>query len=199
MFNNLSSPAAYLSSRRSARPRDMVSPGPDDAQLEEILRLAMRTPDHGKLAPWRFVKVSQDARWAFATLLERAFVAANPDARPVQIEAAVALADMAPSLVIMIHSPQQSAKIPQWEQQLSSGAAGMNLLHAAHVHGFVGGWITGWAAFDETVQAALCQPQERVTGFFYFGSPGAELKERPRPDFAAKLSEFPASTDPAAI
>ena len=191
MFNDLSSPLTYLQSRRSGRPRDMVQPGPTDDQLNEILALAMRTPDHGKIAPWRFIKVSDAARSDLAALLERAYLKSNPESRPAQIEAAVANAHLAPSLVILIHSPQPNAKVPAWEQELSSGAVGMNLLHAAHSLGFVGGWITGWAAYDETVRAALCQPTERIAGFFYFGSPGQELEERPRPDFAAKVSDFP--------
>jgi len=192
MFNDLSSPTSYLQSRRSCRPRDMVAPGPSDAQLDEILKTAMRTPDHGKLAPWRFVKVPMEARAAFSALLERAFLAANPDARPAQVEAGTAVAHMAPAMVIIIHSPVPSAKIPAWEQELSSGAVGMNMLHAAHAMGFVGGWITGWASYDETVHAELCEAHERIAGFFYFGSAGIELQERSRPEFEDKVSEFPA-------
>lgn len=190
MFNDLSSPLSYLKSRRSARPRDMVEPGPDKAQLHDILSAAMRTPDHGKLTPWRFITVGGEHRDAFAALLQRAFTGENPDARPAQIEAAVATAYLAPSLVILIHSPQESAKIPDWEQELSTGAAGMNLLHAAHAHGFVGGWITGWASTDEVVHSALCKPREKIAGFFYFGTAGKELEERLRPDVTQKIREF---------
>ncbi len=188
MLNDLSSPLSYLETRRSGRPRDMVAPGPDAAQLDAILQLAMRTPDHGKLAPWRFVKVGDRA--AFAALLEKAFLASNPDARPAQIEAGTALALYAPALVIMIYSPKESRKIPEWEQQLSTGAAGMNLLHAAHAQGFVGGWITGWASYDATVSSVLCDERERIAGFFYFGTPSFPLDERPRPDATEKISDF---------
>jgi nitroreductase len=180
MFNDLSSVAAYLATRRSGKPRDMVAPGPDAETLDRILQTAMRTPDHGKLFPWRFVTI--DDRAAFAALLEKAFVAANPDARPVQVEAAVAPAYMAPTLVVLLFAPQPSAKIPLWEQQMSVGAVGMNLLHSAHAHGFVASWITGWASYDATVRAALCQGEEQVAGFFYIGSAGQPLEERPRPD-----------------
>ncbi len=189
MFNDLSSPAAYLASRRSGKPRDMIAPGPDAATLDAILSLAMRTPDHGKLFPWRFVMIED--RGAFAALLQKAFVEANPEARPAQIEAAVAPALMAPTLIVLLYSPQESAKIPAWEQQLSVGAVGMNLLHAAHAHGFVASWITGWAAYDETVRAALCQGEEQVAGFFFMGTPGQPLEERPRPEFDAVVRSFP--------
>ena len=189
MFNDLSSLPAYFASRRSGKPRDMVAPGPDAATLDAILSLAMRTPDHGKLFPWRFVKIED--RSAFAALLEGAFLGANPEARPAQIEAAVAPALMAPTLIILLYAPQESAKIPEWEQQLSIGAVGMNLLHAAHAHGFVASWITGWAAYDPSVRAALCVGREQVAGFFFIGSPSQPLDERPRPDFDLVVRSFP--------
>lgn len=189
MFNNLSTPLTYLATRRSGKPREMVAPGPDAATLDAILHIAMRTPDHGKLFPWRFVKI--DDREAFARLLEQAFIASNPDARPAQIEAAVSPALMAPTLTILLYAPQSSAKIPAWEQQMSVGAVGMNLLHAAHAHGFVASWITGWASYDETVRAALCQGEETVAGLFFIGTPGQPLEERPRPDPADIVRSWP--------
>jgi nitroreductase len=189
MFNNLSSPAAYFASRRSGKPREMTAPGPDAAALANILHMAARTPDHGKLFPWRFVIIND--RSAFTGLLQRAFVAANPEARPAQIEAVVAPAMMAPTLIALIHSPQPSAKIPDWEQQLSTGAVAMNLLHAIHAHGFVGSWITGWASYDENVRAEICQGEERIAGLFYIGTASQELEERPRPDMAAITRHWP--------
>ena len=179
MFNDLSSVTAYLETRRSGKPRDMVAPGPDSATLDLILQTAMRTPDHGKLFPWRFVEITD--RSAFADLLKTAFCAANPDARPVQIEAAIAPAHMAPTLIMLIFAPQPSLKIPVWEQQMSVGAVGMNLLHAAHAHGFVGSWITGWANYDPVVHAAICQGEEQIAGMFFIGTPALGLEERPRP------------------
>lgn len=189
MFNDLTSLPAYLASRRSGKPRDMIAPGPDDATLDSMLQLAMRTPDHGKLFPWRFVKIGD--RQAWAKVLEDAFIAANPDARPVQIEAASSPALMAPALIALLYAPQESAKIPVWEQQLSVGAVGMNLLHAAHAYGFVGSWITGWATYDAQVNAAICQGQERIAGFFFIGTAAQPLEERPRPDFDAVVRVFP--------
>ena len=189
MFNDLSSVARYLATRRSGKPRDMVAPGPDGAKLEDMLKLAMRTPDHGKLFPWRFVVV--DDRDAFAALLERAFTEANPDARSAQIDAAVAPARMAPTLVLLVYAPQPSAKIPLWEQQMSVGAVGMNLLHAAHAHGFVGSWITGWASYDPVVRSEICAGDEQIAGLFFMGSPALPLEERPRPDAADIVRHWP--------
>jgi nitroreductase len=189
MFNNLFTVRTYLETRRSGKPRDMVAPGPDTPTLDRILQTAMRTPDHGKLFPWRFIKV--DDRPALTKLLGDAFVTANPDARTAQVEAAVAPALMAPTLVILLFAPQPSAKIPLWEQQMSVGAVGMNLLHAAHAHGFVAGWITGWACYDATVRAVLCQGEEQIAGFFFIGTPSQPLEERPRPDPPAIVRSWP--------
>jgi nitroreductase len=189
MFNDLSSVTRYLETRRSGKPRDMVEPGPDQATLNRILHTAMRTPDHGKLFPWRFVEITD--RTAFAELLTHAFTAANPDARPAQIDAAVSSSRMAPTLVLLLYAPQPSAKIPLWEQQLSVGAVGMNLLHAAHAHGFVGSWITGWATYDDSVRQVICTGDEQIAGLFFMGSPALPLEERPRPDPSNIIRQWP--------
>ena len=189
MFNDLSSVAAYLKTRRSGKPRDMVAPGPDAQTLDRILQTAIRTPDHGKLFPWRLVEIGD--RVAFGELLKTAFCTANPEARPVQIEAAIASAHMAPTLIVLMFSPQPSLKIPLWEQELSVGAVAMNLLHAAHAHGFVGSWITGWASYDPVVHAALCQGDERIAGMFFIGTPALALEERPRPVPAGIIRQWP--------
>lgn len=189
MFNDLSTVRSYLATRRSGKPRDMVAPGPDAATLDSMLQIAMRTPDHGKLFPWRFVVIHD--RPAFASLLERAFLTANADMRPSQIEAAVAPAYMAHTLVALLFAPQPSAKIPLWEQQMSVGAVGMNLLHATHAHGFVASWITGWTTYNPTVREALCEGDEQIAGFFFIGSPSQPLEERPRPNPASIIRHWP--------
>lgn len=180
MLNDRSSTLALLETRRSGRPRDMVAPGPDEAQLERILAIAARTPDHGKLFPWRFITVATDQRQALADLLARALPDHDPTATAAHFAKALEFAHQAPALVVVVASPVADHKIPLWEQQLSAGAAGMNLLIATHALGFVGGWLTGWAAYSETVRAAFCAPGERIVGFFFLGSPGHELEERPR-------------------
>jgi nitroreductase len=189
MFNDLSSLPAYLATRRSGKARDMVAPGPDADTLASILALAARTPDHGKLFPWAFVVIED--RKALADLFERAFVSANPDARPIQIEAAIAPAYMAPTLIVLLHAPQPTAKIPVWEQELSTGAVAMNLIHAAHAFGFVANWITGWMAYDDVTSAALCEGEERIAGYFFIGTPAGELEERPRPDMDRIVRHWP--------
>jgi len=181
ILNDRSTALSLLETRRSGRPREMVAPGPNAAELERILTIAARTPDHGKLAPWRFVIVATEQRGALADLLAKALPESDPLAGPAHQQKAYDFAHQAPTLVVLISAPVPDHKIPVWEQQLSCGAAGMNLLSAAHALGFVGGWITGWAAYSTRVRAAFCEPGERIAGFLFLGSPGVELQDRPRP------------------
>ncbi|WP_395613255.1 nitroreductase [Allosphingosinicella sp.] len=200
MFNDLSSPLALLQSRRSARPRDLVAPGPDAAELREILTLAMRVPDHGKLHPWRFVHVPQNERAVFAELLDRAYRANNPEPGRLELEANERFARQAPELVVALFSPTEGHKIPVWEQELSCGAACFNLELAALARGYAVGWVTGWAAYSPTVLAAFGAPPERIAGFLFLGTSGAELEERMRPDYEEVVSVWrPHETLPRAI
>ena len=180
MLNDLSTPLSFLRTRRSGRPRDMVEPGPDEAQVAEIIEIAARTPDHGKLFPWRFVVVPKAKRADFALLLRRAFEGDAAVEDPRKLEAVERTAYQAPTLIIVLCAPITGHKIPVWEQELSTGAACMNLLHAAHAMGFVGGWISGWPAYSETVRNAFGGSHERIAGLMFIGSPGQPLEERPR-------------------
>jgi len=181
MLNDRSTPLSLLETRRSAKPREMVGPAPTPEEMERILTIAARIPDHGKLSPWRFVTVADDQRNAFAKLLHRALAEEDPTATSAHHEKAEQFAHYAGALVVLVSAPVEDHKIPVWEQQLSCGAAGMNLLLAAHGLGYVGGWVTGWAAYSERVRAAICGPGERIAGFIFLGHPGTELAERPRP------------------
>ena len=190
MFNDTSSPLALLRTRRSGKPRDMVAPGPDAAQLRTILSSAIRVPDHGKLAPWRFVVVRRDQRVALAKVIVDAYLAEKPDAGRLEIDAMEQFAHQAPALVVALSAPVSQSKIPIWEQQLSAGAAIMNLLTAAHALGFVGGWLTGWPSYNKTVRDAFGTGDERIAGFIFLGSPARPLEERPRPDYADVVREW---------
>ena len=181
-FNDLSSPLDLLKSRRSGRPRDLVEPGPSPSELREILAVATRTPDHGKLHPWRFVHISRDRRDAFAELLLRAYRRENTQPGRLELEAVERFSRQAPELVVALSSPRASPKIPEWEQLLSCGAACMNLVLAAHAAGYAAGWVTGWAAYNDEVLEAFGAPPERIAGFIFIGTPGVELEERLRPE-----------------
>ena len=190
MFNDLSSLNNYLSSRRSGRPRDMIAPGPSDEQIENIVTTALRTPDHGKLAPWRVIHVDNDQRTLLAAELTKAYRLEKPDAGRLELEALEAMAHQGPTLLVVMSSPTTSTKIPLWEQQLSCGAFCMNILHAIHAQGFVGGWITGWPTYNDNVRDLLGKAPEHIAGFIFAGTAGAELEERPRPELNSILSKW---------
>jgi len=159
-------------------------------ELEHILTIAMRTPDHGKIAPWRFVMIGRHQRQELADLLTKALPEYYAEPTPAHFAKALEFAHQAPVMIALISTPIQGHKIPVWEQELSCGAVGMNLLHAANALGYVGGWITGWQAYSPRVTRAFCREGERIAGFIFLGTPGQPLEERPRPELAEHVSEW---------
>jgi nitroreductase len=190
MFNDTSTPLSLLATRRSGKPRDLVAPGPDAAQLAEILQIAARTPDHGKLAPWRFVIVPEEKRDLLAEVIVKAYREERPQAARLEIESLEQFAHQAPALVVVLFSPKTQSHIPLWEQELSAGAVCMNLLHAVHASGFAGGWLTGWPSFSEAVRDAFGAAPERIAGFMFIGTPSRPLDERPRPEMGTIVSTW---------
>ena len=188
MLNDTSSYLSALATRRSGKPRDLAAPGPSPAEIDAMLALAARTPDHGKLAPWRFVVVEERER--FAALLADIWAAEHPGAPAHELETARQFALQGPTLVVVLSAPVRDHKIPLWEQELSAGAATMNLLHAAHAMGYAAGWLTGWAAFSDLVRDAFGTADQRIAGFVFIGTPSRPLDERPRPDMAALVSRW---------
>jgi nitroreductase len=196
MLNDLSTPLSLLETRRSGKAREMAAPGPSEAQLEQMLRIAARSPDHGKITPWRFVVVGQDQRHELALLFRRALAANEPDATSAHHAKANEFAHQGEALVVLLSAPVEDHKIPVWEQQLSCGAVAMNLLSAAHALGFVGAWLTGWYSYDPMVREGFCIGNERIAGFFFFGSPTLPLAERPRPELEGVVRRWRAPSIP---
>ena len=168
-----------LATRRSVSAATLVAPGPSRAELRDLLRLAGRAPDHGKLAPWRFVVLSGSAKARLVETLEPLAVKqADPD------KARAVLAKLRnPPVTVMVVSRMFESKIPEWEQQLSSGAVAMNLLIAAEAMGYAANWITDWYAYDAEARDILglgCN--ERVTGFVHLGTAPSPPLERARPE-----------------
>ena len=181
MLNDRSSLLALLKTRRSAKPRLITGSGPTDEELEQILAVGSRIPDHGKLAPWRFVIVDDHQRDALAALLRKALSEEERAATAAHHEKEEEFAHYGGALLVLVSAPVRDHKIPVWEQELSCGAAGMNLLLGAHALGYVAGWVTGWRAYSQRVTAAFCGPGERIAGFIFIGRSECELEERPRP------------------
>ena len=181
MLNDRSSLLSLLETRRSAKPRLLEQEGPSVEELDRILKVASRVPDHGKLCPWRFIHVPGEQRDALGALLRHALSEEDECATIAHHNKEDEFAHYGGELVVLVSSPTAGHKIPLWEQELSCGAAGMNLLLAAHALGYVGGWVTGWRAYSPRVTAAFCKPGERIAGFIFIGRSEVELDERPRP------------------
>jgi len=171
-----------LLTRRSVPPAALGEPGPDDKALRDILTIATRVPDHGKLTPWRLILIRGTAREDFGVLLADAFAAANPEASEQQIAFEKGRFARAPLVVAVVSAPRPHDKIPEWEQRLSAANVCFNLLHAATALGFGAAWITEWCAYDERVRGALkLAAEERIAGFVYIGTATMRPPERQRP------------------
>ena len=171
-----------LKTRRSVKPMELLGPAPSAQDIETMLTIASRVPDHGKLAPWRFIVFTGEARVAAGEAIAATFRAGRPDATPDQIEFERQRLARAPLVIAVISRAGQHVKIPQWEQELSAGAATMNLVHAAHALGYAASWITEWYAYDRRVLDALgLAADERVAGFVHIGRPAKPPEERERP------------------
>lgn len=178
-----------LATRRSAPAQALTTPGPDRAQIDDILVLGARTPDHGKLFPWRFVVMGPQSR---ADIAERLAVLAETQGRPAKDQAVLAKLTAAPVTVLVISSPVDNPKIPLWEQQLSAGAVCMNLEHAANAHGFSASWITDWYSYDAQAVALFgLDTHEAIAGFIHIGTLPEPAQERPRPDLTLKVRRLP--------
>jgi len=172
---------SFLKTRRSTAIKDLTAPGPNPAQIEEILAAASRVPDHGKLAPWWFVVFEGDARAEFGKVLRAAYVLEDGNAEAAKLDLEAEKLLRAP-LVIAVISRIKESKIPQWEQILSAGAACQNLCIAANALGFGSNWVTGWPTFNTMVRDALrCDERDNIAGFIYIGTQGAKPEERERP------------------
>ncbi len=181
----------HLQSRRSIPAVNLGDPAPDRADVLAMLTIAARVPDHGKLAPWRFILYEGDRRARIGDYLDALWRAREPDADPQRLEQERTRFTRAPLVVGVVSTAAIHPKIPVWEQQLSAGAVCMNLLHAVHAHGFAGQWITEWFAFDDEAAAYLGRRAgEQFAGFIHIGTPTEPPFERPRPVVAELITEW---------
>jgi nitroreductase len=180
-----------LKTRRSVKPLELNFPGPSAAELETLLTIASRVPDHGKLTPWRFIVFEGDARPKAGKVIADVFRANNPQATVDQIEFERNRLTRAPLVVAVVSRAGPHVKIPEWEQQLSSGASAMSLVFAAHGLGYAASWITEWYAYDRKVLDAFgFAPYERIAGFVHIGTPAKPPEDRARPDLGQIVSYY---------
>lgn len=185
------SPELYdrLSTRRSVSAQQLHAPGPDEIEVEAILTVGARTPDHGKLFPWRFVVMGHQSRHAIAESLRPL---ADRQLDPKKATAVLGKLTAAPTTILVISTPVHGHAVPVWEQELSAGAVCMNLEHAAAAFGFSTSWITDWYSYDAeaTSMFGLCD-RERIAGFIHIGTVTEAPLERVRPDVAALTTHLP--------
>lgn len=179
----------YLKTRRSVGIGFLKDPGPTPDELEQILRIGTRVPDHGKLTPWRLVVIEGDARMEAGQRLAAIAKANNPalDEASLDVERRQFLP--APVTVGVIFSHKPLAKAPEMEQLLSAGSVCFNLMHAAFAMGFAASWVTRWFSFDTAAQQMLgARGGERFVGFVHIGTPATTIEDRDRPELSAVVS-----------
>jgi nitroreductase len=176
----------FLATRRSTSALTLTAPAPTAGEIDTLLRLATRVPDHGKLTPWRFVVLESEAKAAFAARLEALAVARGDQTAAAKL----AKLKVPPLAIAMISSPKAAA-IPQWEQQLSAGAVGATLLYATLAMGYGANWITDWYAYDAEARTILgLSGDEQVAGFMLIGTPREPALERDRPQVGPLVSRW---------
>jgi nitroreductase len=187
--NLMSNALELLKTRTSPKAADLVPPAPTEAQLNEILTIAARVPDHGMMKPWRFIVHPKETRGALVEKLVANFRAGNPNASEAEADKQRLRFGDSPLIVTVVCKIASNPKVPDVEQLLSAGAACMNLLNAAHAFGFGANWLTGWSAFDKSSKELFgLADNEQIVGFIHIGTVKGEVFQRPRPDLSQIVS-----------
>ena len=187
----MSDALALLKTRRSVKPAELNGPGPSPAEIETLLTVASRVPDHGKLTPWRFIVFEGEARHVAGAAIADVFRAERPDATADQIAFERNRLARAPLVVAVVSRAGPHVKIPEWEQVRSAGAAAMSLVMAAHALGYAANWITEWYAYDRrTLDRFGVAANERIAGFVHVGSTAKPPDDRERPPLATIVTRF---------
>jgi nitroreductase len=182
---------SLLKTRRSVKPMELGAPGPSASELETMITVAARVPDHGKLTPWRFIVFEGEARLRVGEAIAAAFRADHPQATADQIEFERKRLARAPIVIAVVSRAAPHVKVPEWEQVLSAGAAAMNLVVAAHALGYAASWITEWYAYDRRILDAIgLAAHERIAGFVHIGTPARPPEDRDRPPLADVVTRY---------
>jgi len=190
-LNDTASLLSFLKTRKSASAKAMAGPGPDATQLNEILNIAVRVPDHGKLTPWRLMVFEGDARANVGVKFKAIWAKLHPDHGAESLDFQAKLFTRAPIVVAVVSTAAPNTKIPFWEQQLSSAAVCFNMVLAAQALSFDAQWQTDWVAYDAAAKAAMGVAEtEQVAGLIYIGTSTVPLEERPRPDISKLVTRW---------
>ncbi|MDX2308497.1 MAG: nitroreductase [Hyphomicrobium sp.] len=182
----------FLKARRSVKPDLLAAPGPSNEEIQSILTIAARVPDHKKLAPWRFILIEGEARAALGQKAAEAVELEEAEApSPVRIETERRRFLRAPLVIAVVSRVVETRGAPEWEQILSAGAAAYNLCLAANLMGYGTSWITEWVAYSPAMRRALALAEnERIAGFVHIGTPTLKPEERERPDLTKIVSRW---------
>ena len=173
------------------KPREMTGPGPSPAELDTILTIGARVPDHGKLAPWRFIIFEGDARQRAGEVIAKVFARKNPGAPAADVEIERKRLTDAPLVIGIVSFTRPHPKVPAFEQELSAGASAMNIVTAANALGYGANWLTGWFAFDRDVLEGFgVKADEKLAGFIHIGTASKPAEDRPRPALSDIVTRF---------
>ncbi len=190
-LNDTSSVLAFLKSRKSASAKAMTGSGPSKAEIDEILEIAVRVPDHGKLAPWRFILIEGAGRARIGGGFADIWAKKYPSYSPENLDFQRGLFMRAPVILVVVSTAAAHGKIPVWEQQLSSAAVCYNAVLATVALGFDAQWQSDWVAYDEGAKAVMgVHAHETISGIIYMGTSSVDLEDRPRPDVSALLTRI---------
>jgi nitroreductase len=180
-----------LQRRRSLAPANLSAPGPSAAELEILLTVASRVPDHGKLAPWRFIVFAGEARERAGRIALQIKLADGRSLGEAAQSAELGRFSAAPLVVAVVSCAAPHVKIPEWEQVLSAGAVCMSLTFAANALGYATTWLTEWCAYDRRFATAIgLSDHERIAGFIHIGRAKVEPQDRPRPPLTEIVTTF---------
>ena len=181
----------YLLSRRSVGIGFLAEPGPSPDELNQLLLIGTRVPDHGKITPWRLIVIEGDARAKAGERLAQIVRNRNPGIDEASLDVERMRFLPAPLTIGVVSAPQDHPKVPEFEQLLSAGNVAFNLLHGAHALGYAASWVTRWYAFDEEAAAMLgARKGERFVGFVHVGTPTTSIEDRPRPALDAVVTRW---------
>jgi nitroreductase len=186
------SPIIDLLLKRNSVPiQELKEPAPSDAEIETLIRIASRVPDHGRMEPWRFILYRGEARQRVGRMLAELAEKRDGPLTEVRRDKELTRFSRAPLVIGVVSAPRPNPKIPDWEMQLSGGAAAMNLVIGANAMGYGTNWITNWYAYDEEGRRLLgLAPHERVVGFVHIGTFNGTVSERPRPDVSKLYADY---------
>lgn len=181
---------SFLETRRSVGMTALSEPGPSASELRRILTIAARVPDHGGIEPWRFIVLAGEARQRASEGVSKLYAAENTAMDPERRDKFTAIMGRAltyaPVIVLVVSRADAAARVPVWEQELSAGAACMNLTVAAQASGYGATWLTGWAAYSPGVNALFgLAESEKVAGIIHIGTAKEVPPDRKRPDIDA--------------